>query len=332
MTAKVLYVERRQTEFVSLEKAFREIASALGPKYLTAFEKLPYGVRVTDALRNLLSYRPSPADIFHVTGHVNYIAMLFPPERTVLSIMDVRFVNDNKGLRRWLLKKLYLDLPVRRLKYVTAISENVRREIIALTGCPPSKVRTFDLPLFGHFSRPSFKPFDAENPTILQVGTMKNKNIENLARALRGLRCRLVIVGILEKQQRRALNENGIDLENLVCVTDDEMREVYDRADIVTFCSTYEGFGLPIIEGQAAGKPVITSDLSPMRETAGGGALLVDPNSPLEIRSAVERIINDDDLRNSLMEIGRKNVERFSPEIVARQYESLYEEILRNLD
>jgi glycosyltransferase involved in cell wall biosynthesis len=332
METKIVYVERNQHEYVSLEKAFRQIAAALPTKYKAEFQKTPYGLRPFDTVRNLFLFRKRSADIYHITGHINYIALLFPPNNSVLSVMDLRILQVPGKLRRYILKKLYLDFPIRKMRYITAISEQTRREIIASTGCDERKVRVIDLPVFEHLSKPVAREFNKDRPRLLQVGTMENKNIANLARGLRGINCELRIIGIISDQQSAVLQENEIAYTSVFGLSDQEMRGEYLDADIVTFCSTYEGFGLPIIEGQAMGKPVITSDLSPMRETSGGSACLIDPNSPESIREGVLLLINDDRYRDGIIEGGWQNVERFSPAEVAKKYHELYDEILSNGD
>lgn len=328
---KVLYVERKRGEFVSIEKAFRQVAAALPDRFRTEFQQTPFGTRAKDTFLNLLFFRRKGADIYHATGHINYIALLLPPERSVLSIMDLRFIHGKSRLRNFVLKKLYLDLPVRRLKYITTISEQVRMETIESTGCAPEKIRMLDLPLLDHLKAPQSKPFNAVDPVLLQVGTMPNKNLENLAKALSGLQCKLRIIGRLSEAQIRILKDNRVTFTSAYDLSDEQMQAEYAAADVITFCSTYEGFGLPIIEGQAMGKPVITSDRSPMRETSGGSACLVDPDDPSSISSGVERIIRDAEYREDLTRRGFENVGRFSPGRVAEQYAALYDEILENL-
>lgn len=330
MKRKVVYVERKPSEFVSLEKAFREIAGSLSPGFETEFQQAPYGTRLKDTIRNLIFFRKRAADIYHITGHINYIALLFSPKNTVLSIMDIRFVHNATGLRRFLLKKLYLDLPVRKLRYITAISRQIRDEVILHTGCDPAKVRALDLPLLGHFEASSKRPFNVSMPIILQVGTMENKNIPNLAKALAGIRCQLRIIGKMSDAQVKAVEENKLNYVNLQNLTDEQMRSEYETADMIAFCSTYEGFGLPIIEGQAMRKPVVTSNLSPMKETAGDGACLVDPFDSSSIRAGILRIIDNEEYRTEIVESGVDNISRFQPATVAKQYESLYREILNN--
>lgn len=329
MSIKLLFVERKPFGSYSIEKAFRDIASALPADIHSEFQQLPFGNRFLDTLRNLLLFRATPADIYHITGQVHYIVLRFSRRNTLLSIMDVRFLYRPAGLRRWLLKKLYLDWPVARLDVITAISEETKREIVKYTGCDPAKVHVLDLPLTPSGRNPSEKPFDAVEPVMLQVGTMENKNIPNLAIALNGLNCRLRIIGPLSDEQTRVLNENSVRYENLLDLNEDQVWDEYENADIVTFCSLYEGFGLPIIEAQSLGKPVVTSDRSPMTETAGpNGALFANPTDPMAIRAAIDTLIADPDLRHRLRQAGLQNTARFSPGEVAKGYAELYRQVL----
>src|SRR5690606_9651025 len=138
---KVLFIERKPHEFVSIERVFRQIAAALSPRYEHDFQQMPYGNSPLDTLRNLLFFRTRKADVYHITGHVHYLAMRFSPANTVLTIHDVRFLDEPSRLKRFILKKLYLDRPVKRLRYITAISENTKRAIVDATGCDKNKIR-----------------------------------------------------------------------------------------------------------------------------------------------------------------------------------------------
>lgn len=328
MGKKIIYVERKPSEFVSIEKAFRAVAENLSDEFDPVFQQVPYGNRFLDTIRNLLFFRKLNADVYHITGHIHYISLLFSPRNTVLSIMDVRFLYIPDGFRRWLLKKLYLDWPMRRMKYVTAISEQTKAEIIRFTGCDEGKVNVLALPLLIEVDTGEDTEFNSEKPTILQVGTMENKNVPNLVRALRGIECRLRIIGRLSQEQIEVLQDEHIEFESAFDLTDEELRHEYRKADLVAFCSTYEGFGLPIIEAQSSRKPVITSNLSPMIETSGGAAFLADPTDVDSIRRGIQKIIKDREYREGLIEAGLKNVARFDPVTIAATYEILYRKIV----
>jgi glycosyltransferase involved in cell wall biosynthesis len=88
---------------------------------------------------------------------------------------------------------------------------------------------------------------------------------------------------------------------------------------VFVFPSFYEGFGIPILEAQASGLPVVTSSVSSMPEVAGEGALFVDPNNPTQIAEAVYKIISDQAVRDRLIALGQENIKKFSWEKCARK-------------
>ena len=175
--------------------------------------------------------------------------------------------------------------------------------------------------------RPSTYVFNEARPTILQVGTGNNKNIERVAAALDGMRCRLVVVGQLSEGQSAALREHDIDFENRVDVPRDQLPGLYEHADMVMFASLYEGFGLPIVKANAVGRPVITSRLAAMPEVGADAACYVDPYDAPSIRAGVEKIRQDRGYREQLIDNGFRNVERFRTPVIAQQFAKLYRRV-----
>lgn len=162
------------------------------------------------------------------------------------------------------------------------------------------------------------------------MGTTRNKNLKRVARACADLdrEVRLWILGELSPKQEQFLDSLDLEWENFAGLPWHQVVDVYERCTAVLFASTYEGFGLPILEGQAVGRPVITSDRSPMREVAGGGAMLVDPEDVESIREGIDRILEDRDLREQLVGKGFENVELYRPEAIASQYADLYSSLV----
>lgn len=327
---EILYIERKFDEFVSLEKVFRQIAKNISEKsFKTAFQQVLYDNRLSGIIKNLLFFRKKKADIYHITGHIHYLALVLPKKKTVLTIHDLRILHTRKGFRRYILKKLFLDLPLKKLQYITAISEATKQEIIQNTKCRAEKIRVIENPIQdGFLTTAAPREFNENCPTILQIGTMENKNIPNLAKALQGIKCHLKIIGRLSPEQISILKENGILYENELSLDDAAIIKAYQKADLVAFCSTYEGFGLPVIEAQAMGKPLLTSNISPLREVAGEGGFLADPFEVSSIREGLLKIIGDKKFRERIVRRGRENIERFDPQLIARKYENLYREIL----
>jgi glycosyltransferase involved in cell wall biosynthesis len=176
----------------------------------------------------------------------------------------------------------------------------------------------------------SDKPFNKEKPVILHVGTAPNKNLSGLITALKGLRCQLHIIGKQEETYIQQLKENGIDYVYQSGLSDEEMLQKYRDADIMAFASTYEGFGMPILEAQATGRVVVTSNVSSMPEVAGGAACLVDPFDTNSIRNGIQKVIEDDRYRDELIAKGFENIKRYDPELIARQYLALYKKARGN--
>jgi len=108
-------------------------------------------------------------------------------------------------------------------------------------------------------------------------------------------------------------------------VADRDKAAILSGAEAFLFPSLYEGFGLPVLEAQACGCPVITSTTSSLPEVAGSSALLVDPADHIAIAEAMRRIVFDPGLRDQLSEAGYRNVGRFS-------WTSTAEQVLRIID
>lgn len=106
----------------------------------------------------------------------------------------------------------------------------------------------------------------------------------------------------------------------------DELPYIYGAADAIVYASQWEGFGMPIIEAMACGTPVITSNVSAMPETAGGCALLVNPDSTEEMAEAMHRIVTDAPMVNQMRQKGLIRARQFTWDAAARAMLNLYEE------
>jgi len=159
------------------------------------------------------------------------------------------------------------------------------------------------------------------------VGSGRNKNLENLIKAAQGLDVNLILVREADNNFKEELESKLIKFEWHTNVSQSKLQSLYEKSDIVYFASTYEGFGLPIIEGQIVGRPVITSKLCSMPEVAGEGAYLVDPNSVKEIKKSIQSLSQkknwDEEVKRGLT-----NSKRFNSETIANQYSEIYKSIV----
>jgi glycosyltransferase involved in cell wall biosynthesis len=280
-----------------------------------------------DRFRNGLAARQAHELVHHVTGDVHYLACFLPRSRTVLTIHDCSTLTHLRGTKRVVARLVWYWLPVRCASIVTTISEFSRQEVLQVTGCDPAKVRVVYDPLPPGFA-PAPRPGRPERPVVLQVGTSPNKNVSRVAQAIAPLGCELWVVGHLDDQTARAFAELGLGYTVFPDVSDEKLIELYRRCDIAVLASTYEGFGLPIVEAQASARPVVTSNVCSMPEVAGEGACLVDPYDVESIRAGVKRVLTDTGLYESLVERGLRNVARFAPERIGAEYADLYRKLL----
>lgn len=327
---RLFYRKPRSTGNFSMEASFDRMlgcfpsSSRFRPgKYVLSH----YSNGLLPRLRAMLEARGQAADVNHVIGDVHYVVLGLPGKRTILTIHDCGLMKHSNLLARMVLKWFWLNWPVRHCRYVTAVSEATRRDIIRITGCPPEKVIVIPTVIGGIF-RPVPKVFEEHCPRILHIGMAYNKNFERHAAAIAGLNCRFHIIGKLELQHRRTLERYGIQYSSEYNISMEEMQRAYAECDLLLFASTLEGFGMPILEAQTVGRPVVTGNLSSMPEVAGDGACLVDPYSIEDIRRGVIRVIREPSYREHLVSQGFRNISRFSPETVARQYEDLYARIV----
>jgi len=128
----------------------------------------------------------------------------------------------------------------------------------------------------------------------------------------------------LSRKQHTLLTDLNIRYETTVNLSDRDIVGAYERADIVLFASLSEGFGLPVIEANAIGRPVITSNIAPMKDVAGNSACLVDPTDVADIRRGIRRVIDDRDYRDALISHGYVNASLYTSERIADQYSQLY--------
>ena len=277
-------------------------------------------------IRNIYFVRRRQSTINHVTGDIHYVMLgLSRKNYKVLTIHDCGILVDPTK-PKWkllILKYLWFKWPVRWADIVTTVSEKSKEEIVQFANCPPSKIVVIP-----NYINPGFvfqqKEFNLIRPRILHIGSTKNKNLNRVIKALKGLDCELRIVGLISAEDADLLRSNAILYTQLLNASFEEVIKEYCDTDIVLFVSTYEGFGLPILEAQATGRVLITSDISPCREIAGTGALCVNPHSIEEIREAIENVMNSEILRSEIIASGLRNVRRYSMDVVLKEYMEVY--------
>jgi glycosyltransferase involved in cell wall biosynthesis len=335
----VILANRRRGLFWSIEELFSNIASSF-PEWVNAsVTSAPRGGANLRTIVSNLHWAVSlrDCDLFHQTGDIHYAVLGIWRCPVVLTIHDLRFIEESRGLKRLLLCWWWLYLPCLRASRVTVISEFTKSRFLTLCRMNPRKVKVIPNCVSADFvARP--KPWPASTQVhepplpgkvrVLLVGTTENKNLTRVVKACSGLDVRLCILGEPTEAQRTQLAELGVQHEIHQGLSTQEVVALYQSCDLVCFVSTYEGFGMPILEAQAIGRPVLTSDLSPMRDVAGDGALKVDPLDVLAIRLGLVALLADAVLREEVVQAGFRNVASYTAVSVAAQYAGLYQEVL----
>ena len=275
---------------------------------------------------NLLYLKRYRSGIYHVTGHVHYAALALPKESTILTIHDLVFMTTYKGVRRIVMKWLFLDLPVNRVKWITTVSEKTKQEIILHSRCDPNKIIVIENPV-DPLLKFTNKSFNTVKPVLLFLGTKPNKNLENTIAAIYKLDVKLRIIGELTSYQTQLLRKFDIDYTQTKNLDDVGLREEYNLCDIVLFPSLYEGFGLPVIEAFAVGKTVITSNISPINIIAKDAVVYVNPNSIISIRNGLLKLISNPELRREKVSKGLEIIHGYQVDEVIDKYHDLWNKV-----
>lgn len=173
------------------------------------------------------------------------------------------------------------------------------------------------------------------HPTILYTGGFDaRKRVRDLIEAVVQVRARVPSVSLILSGDAPkglvdfAIRRLGGQVTFSGYLGDEELAAWYRRAWIVAYPTDLEGFGFPIVEAFASGTPVVATKAGSVEEVAGGAALLVAPGDVAELAAAIERLLTEGQLRDSLRAAGLRRASHFSWSEVAKQTIDVYREVL----
>jgi glycosyltransferase involved in cell wall biosynthesis len=273
----------------------------------------------------------NPVDVLFIPAHT---VPFIHPENTIVTIHGLEYEFCPQAYS--FLERIYMRCSIKNscrwAKKIIAVSENTKKDLIKLYKVSEEKIEVIyegyscndKFPMTNDKSSPNDQFQILNTKYLLFIGRLEErKNIVGIIKAFEILKEQYKIPHKLflagkpgfgyEKIKNEINNVNCTkDIQELGFVNDSEKAELLKNADVFLFPSFYEGFGLPILEAQNAGVPVVSSNVSSIPEVANGSAILADPNKAEEIADAVYKLISDENLKNDIIKKGRKNSESFS--------------------
>lgn len=286
------------------------------------------------------------SDIFW-SPHINF-SSFSPQVKHVLTIHDISFLRYPEFFSRrqnfwhW---SLNLNKLVNEASAIVAVSENTRRDVIELLAVKPEKVHTIYSGVNPPVSLPDplaekefFKRHNLSNRFILYLGTIEpRKNLAGLIYAYNRFRdenikmvdVQLALAGAKGWRHReifRAWEDSPYrrDIKFLNYVSREEKELLYKKAEVFVYPSYYEGFGLPVLEAMDRGLAVITSNVSSVPEVVANTAITTNPYDINELANAIGLVINNPDLKSSLIKAGKERSKQFTWEKTAEKYLELF--------
>jgi len=287
------------------------------------------------------------ADVFHCMDY------MIPPtfnKNIVLTVHDLAFMRFPEFNFEWFIKKYsrMVAKNIMKSRKVLASSESTGRDIIKFYGTMPDKVEVVHLaasPLFKKFEpneidKATVSKFGIKGPYILSVGTIEpRKDFVTLIKAYNMARDKkpesfhkLVIAGRTGWKSEATYNEYKLssfkdDIVFTGRISDQELVQLYNQADIFVYTSLFEGFGFPPLEAMSCGLPVICSDSSSIGEVLGDAGILVNPGDICGFADNILKVLSDNGLMERLSIDSLKRAEKFSWEQTARKTLEIFKSI-----
>ena len=282
-------------------------------------------------------------DVFH--SPVSSLPLTYP-KKSVITVHDLAIYENPSWFPSQIFStKLLVPRSLRSADTIIAVSQSTKKDLQDIFNVPAKKIKVIyegasvDKIKVKNKKLDSLFKFKLSLNYILFVGTLTpRKNIVNLLRAYKKVLTwnprlaghQLVLAGARDYKSELVFDEIKLlrltkQVRYLGYVTHNQKMELIKNATCFTYPSSYEGFGLPVLEAMSLGTPVITSNVSSLPEVAGRAALLVDPEKEEDIAAALKKILNDRALRLRLSRLGRQQAEKFNWETCARETLGVYE-------
>ncbi len=280
-------------------------------------------------------------DVLFIPAHV---IPVIKAKKTVVVVhgLEYEFCPDAYSLWERIYMRFFIKRSCQKADKIIAVSENTKKDLANLYKIEPEKIKV----VYEGFSVSQKSKVKSQNHNLklksilnqkflLFLGRVeKRKNVRGIIEAFEILKqkyktdYKLVLAGkpgygyqeIKTKIQKSKFKD---DIVELGFVSEQKKQALYENAEVFLFPSFYEGFGLPILEAQSVGTPVVGSNTSSLPEVVGEGGIMVDPKDYEEMAQSMNRLATDDNFREDLIQKGFENKKRFSWEKCASQIASI---------
>jgi len=284
-------------------------------------------------------------DVFW-SPHYNIPLLPIRAKKRVVTTHDVFHLAfyETLSLKQKLYAKFVINQAVSRSDLILTVSQFSAEEIRKYTNTNKSIEVVYNAIDFNKFkviddkSKLDFvkDKYELPNEFLLFVGNVKpHKNLKNLLLAIKDIDIELVIVG---KKDGFITGDNEVstlikkcNLDNRVFFTgyvdDEDIPVIYNLSKLFIFPSLYEGFGIPPLEAQACGCPVVCSNSASLPEVCRDSVIYFNPFDIEDIKEKIEFVMYNENLQNELRNKGFENVKRFSWEESAKKIIEIIERI-----
>lgn len=278
-----------------------------------------------------------PPDVLFVPAHA---IPLVHPKKTVTTIHDIGYLQYPESYSKKDLKYLRwsTEYAVKNASSLITVSEFSKHELVACYKIPPEKIHVihlgYDEDVYHLYSQQEIlriqTHYNLVRPYLICIARLEpRKNISFLIDVFDALKEKgysgdLVLIGPEGYGARKVFDRIQTSpfmssIHHLGWVDEKEKAILLAGADCFVFPSLYEGFGLPIIEAQACGVPVVCSNSTSLPEVGGEGALYSDPRSIDDFVRNVRKVLYEETAKESLLLAGKKNIQRFSWQTTAME-------------
>ena len=286
-------------------------------------------------------------EVFHSP---DFIPPVSGAKRRIITVHDLNFLYFPEFLTRES-RRYYSDQiewAVNAADHIAVDSHATKNDVINLLTVPREKITTVHLAANSLYEQEfpkalvekTLNRYDLAPGFILFVGTLEpRKNLPMILHVYAIMRQeRLVDVpfilignkGWMYEDVFAAIEDLNLQgkVRNLTGIRDEELAHFYHAAGVLVTPSHYEGFGLPALEAQHCGCPVVVSNRGSLPEIVGDGGVILDPE---DIRSWIDTlalVLNDKDMQKNMIQIGKAQARKFSWQKTARQMSAIYQDKL----